>query len=78
MTSRPGSGAKTSTGHRRTESGGGGHHRHSSSGSGHNRSDSGQSFDSDYHRERKHGHHRSKSGINERERLDSNGSQCIL
>lgn len=63
MTTRPNSG-----GHRRADSGGGAR--------GHLSSDSGQSGDSDYHRnDRKHGHHRSKSGVNERERIDSNGVQ---
>ncbi|XP_050297770.1 uncharacterized protein LOC126737100 isoform X2 [Anthonomus grandis grandis] len=66
MSSRPNSGSRTSTGHRRAESGG--HHRHSSSSSGHNRSDSGQSVGSDLHGDRKHGHHRSKSGVHVSER----------
>ncbi|XP_022916271.2 uncharacterized protein [Onthophagus taurus] len=61
MSSRPHSGSKSSTGHRRSESGG--HHRHSSG--------SGQSYDE--HKERKH--HRSKSGVQERERTESGSSQ---
>lgn len=63
MATRPNSG-----GHRRADSGGGPR--------GHQSSDSGQNADLEYHRnERRHGHHRSKSGVNERERIDSNGSQ---
>ncbi|CAH1129005.1 unnamed protein product [Ceutorhynchus assimilis] len=65
MSSRPNSGSRTSTGHRRVESGG--HHRHSSSSSGHNRSDSGQSLGSEQHLKH-HGHHRSKSGVHGSER----------
>ncbi|KAH1016914.1 hypothetical protein HUJ04_008066 [Dendroctonus ponderosae] len=66
MSSRPNSGSRTSTGHRRVESGA--HHRHSSSSSGHNRSDSGQNLGSDQPSERRHGHHRSKSGVHASER----------
>lgn len=65
MSSRPGSGTKISTGHRRSESNC--HHRPSSASSSHNRSDSGQSLNSDYHGHQKHTHHRSKSGVHERE-----------
>lgn len=77
MSSRPHTtavGTKTSTGHRRSESSG--HQRHSSSGSANHKSDSGQSIDSECHRERKHGHYRSKSGAHDRERIDSGSSQC--
>ncbi|KAI4456830.1 hypothetical protein MML48_8g00015589 [Holotrichia oblita] len=76
MSSRPHTtavGTKTSTGHRRSESSG--HQRHSSSGSANHKSDSGQSIDSECHRERKHGHYRSKSGAHDRERIDSGSSQ---
>lgn len=75
MSSRPNSGQKTTTGHRRSESSGasGHHHRHSSSSSGHHRSDSGQSINSD-HRHHLLGHYRSKSGVHEREKTNSNAS----
>lgn len=74
MSSRPGSGTKISTGHRRSESGG---HRPNSATSSHHRSDSGQSLNSDYHGHPKHTHHRSKSGIHEREMdKDSCSSAC--
>lgn len=75
MSNRPNSGTKS---HRRAESGG--HYRQSSSGSGHHRTDSGQSFDLDNQRERKHGHHRSRSGAYEKSELrhDSSGSQCMI
>ncbi|KAI4456833.1 hypothetical protein MML48_8g00017365 [Holotrichia oblita] len=79
MSSRPHTtavGTKTSTGHRRSESSG--HQRHSSSGSANHKSDSGQSIDSECHRERKHGHYRSKSGAHDRERIDSGSSQYSL
>lgn len=65
MSSRPGSGTKISTGHRRSESSS--HYRPSSASSSHNRSDSGHSLNSDYHGHQKHTHHRSKSGVHERE-----------
>uniref|UniRef100_A0A6P7GE45 Uncharacterized protein LOC114337028 n=1 Tax=Diabrotica virgifera virgifera TaxID=50390 RepID=A0A6P7GE45_DIAVI len=66
MSTRPSSGSKLPTGHRRSESSG--HHRHSSGSSfNQNKSDSGQSINSDYHGHQKHGHHRSKSSVVERE-----------
>lgn len=65
MSSRPGSGTKISTGHRRTDSTG--HHRPNSATSSHHRSDSGQSLNSDYHGHQKHTHNRSKSGVHERD-----------
>ncbi|XP_066153534.1 uncharacterized protein [Euwallacea fornicatus] len=65
MSSRPNSGSRTSSGHRRVESGT--HNRHSSTSSGQNRSDSGQSPGSEQY-DRKHGHHRSKSGVQNSER----------
>ncbi|KAF7286853.1 hypothetical protein GWI33_003907 [Rhynchophorus ferrugineus] len=64
MSTRPNSGSRTSTGHRRSESGG--HQRHSSSSSGHNRSDSNQSVFSEHHGDRRH--NRSKSGVHVHER----------
>lgn len=52
MSSRPGSGSKISTGHRRSESSD--HHRPNSATSSHRRSDSGQSVNSDFHVHQKH------------------------
>lgn len=75
MSSRPGSGSKTSTGHRRSESTS--HHRPNSASSSHQRSDSGQSLNTDYHGHQKQTHHRSKSGVHDREvDKDSCGSAC--
>ncbi|XP_066250387.1 uncharacterized protein [Euwallacea similis] len=65
MSSRPNSGSRTSSGHRRVESGT--HNRHSSTSSSQNRSDSGQSPGSEQY-DRKHGHHKSKSGVQNSER----------
>ncbi|XP_074027506.1 uncharacterized protein isoform X2 [Leptinotarsa decemlineata] len=77
MSSRPGSGSKLSTGHRRSESSG--HHRQSSGSLSQNKSDSGQSLNSDYHGRQKHAHHRSKSGVNEREvEKETNTSRSSL
>lgn len=74
MSSRLNSGLKSA--HKRSDSGG---HNHHSSSSTQNRSESGQSIDSDYHqKDRRHGHHRSKSSVHERERTESTSSQCKL
>ncbi|XP_060522143.1 uncharacterized protein LOC132699446 isoform X2 [Cylas formicarius] len=73
MNSRPNSGSKT--GHRRVESEG--HHRHNSSSSGHKRSDSGQSIYSENYGDKRHGHHRSKSGVNERDQERNQGSNKV-
>nr|CAH7734906.1 unnamed protein product [Callosobruchus chinensis] len=73
MSSRPSSGSRISTGHRRSESSS--HHRHSSSSSYHNKSDSAQSLSSDHHAPQRQGHYRSKSGVHERDiDRDSNAS----
>lgn len=74
MSSRPSSGSKYSTGHRRSESGG--QHRPNSANSGHNRSDSGQSLNSEHHGYQKHTHHRSKSGVHERDIEKDSGTGC--
>ena len=65
MSYRLNSGSKTSTGHRRAESGD--YHRHSSSSSGHNHSGSGQSLALEQIGDKRHGHHRSKSGVHGKE-----------
>lgn len=63
----------TKTTHHKRSDSSGSHIRHSA-GSNHQRSDSGNSIDSDYHH--RHGHHRSKSSVQERERTESANSQC--
>ncbi|XP_057659864.1 uncharacterized protein LOC130896097 isoform X1 [Diorhabda carinulata] len=65
MSSRPSSGSKLTSGHRRSESST--HHRHSSGSFAQNKSDSGQSINSEYNVNQKYGHHRSKSNVAERE-----------